>query len=96
MFASRTVQRWRRFFSPKILEEPRPHIVPLTPQAEAFVLAQIHRPCQDALFSPFYTGYGYAEVDGRMVPAFRFMGNNNLPAALALVQDAFAGQQKPA
>ncbi len=94
MFALMTIHHWRRSFSAKVLNEPRPHIVPLSPEAEAFVLAQLRGPCKDALFGPLYTGYGFAEVEGRMVPAFCFTGDNNLTAALQLVQERFEQQRR--
>jgi hypothetical protein len=86
------VSRWRRQSGPWIETDPRPHIVPTSNDAEAFVYHQLFSPCKEGLFGPFYTGFGVAEIDpARRIRrlAFRFRGDEGLAGALDMVLTAY-------
>jgi hypothetical protein len=102
MFELRTVNRWTRLGSFKLETEPRPHIVPLTDEAEEFVHYQLATPYGDLqerglhCFDPFYTGYGHAEIGNRWRLCFRFKDKTNTPERLCYISAMFErwrGQQ---
>jgi hypothetical protein len=89
-----SVKAWRRAQDEPWQEEFRPHVVPLTDDAEAFILWHLNLPCMDDrnLFGPMATNTGWVLRDnGKEVRAFRFkrMPREELSRALCRVQDGY-------
>lgn len=74
-FIVAVLTNWRRVGQQTIQSQPRPHVVPITPEAIAFMEAYTNsdRKACDTIYGGFIDAISAVEHNGKLVLAFRFV-----------------------
>ncbi len=88
-FTIEIIDTWKRSEGGEELHEARPHIIPLTDEAECFIAAEYAFHPSDAVFGTLATNNGWAFRGNRWVRAFRFKPDCDIRLAVNIVEGAF-------